>query len=109
MNFRRCLVAVCLVLSSLIVLADDDHHHDASEGLGAVSFPTSCAPTVQKSFDRGVALLHSFEYEQAEKQFREVSAGPPQRSLALCGEAMRPYHQPAPRPPHDDEVHRPAP
>src|SRR5229473_2452109 len=107
MNFRRCLVTACLVLSSLIVLADDDdhHHHDASEGLGAVSFPTSCAPAVQKSFERGVALLHSFEYEQAEKQFREVSAGDPQCAMAYWGEAMSLYHQLWQRPAKDVVKH----
>jgi len=107
MNFRRCLVAACLVLSSLIVLADDDdhHHHDASEGLGAVSFPTSFAPAVQKSFERGVALLHSFEYEQAEKQFREVSAGDPQCAMAYWGEAMSLYHQLWQRPAKDVVKH----
>ena len=45
------------------------HHHDAGEQLGKVSFPISCAPASQKAFDRGVALMHSFEYEEAEAQF----------------------------------------
>ena len=30
------------------------------EQLGKVSFPTSCQPAVQATFERGVALLHSF-------------------------------------------------
>ncbi len=49
------------------------HHHDAGEQLGTVSFPISCAPASQKSFERGVALMHSFEYEQAEAQFTEIA------------------------------------
>lgn len=83
-------------------MADDGHHHDAGEKLGAVSFPTSCAPAVQKSFERGVALLHSFEYEQAEHQFKEVSAQEPKCAMAYWGEAMSLYHQLWQRPGKED-------
>jgi hypothetical protein len=52
-------------------LADDDqgHHHEdlTTAQLGTVTFPVSCDPAVLKPFERGVALLHSFWYEEAEK------------------------------------------
>lgn len=53
-------------------LADDSHHHDepSEQQLGTVHFPISCTPNVQKSFERGVALLHSFAFETAERIFR---------------------------------------
>jgi tetratricopeptide (TPR) repeat protein len=88
------LLIVCL-LGSVAVLAEDEahHHHDADEQLGTVSFPTSCAPAVQKSFERGVALLHSFWYEEAEKQFAEVAQKDPKCAMAHWGEAMTFYHQ----------------
>ena len=35
-----------------------------NEKLGTVNFPTSCAASQQKAFERGVALLHSFWYDQ---------------------------------------------
>ena len=35
---------------------EPQHHHDATEQVGAVSFPTSCAAAVQSQFERGVAL-----------------------------------------------------
>ena len=37
--------------------------------IGAVRFPVSCRPAAQKTFERGVALLHSFWYDEAEKAF----------------------------------------
>ncbi len=90
----RLLIA-CL-LGSVVVLADDEaghRHHDADEQLGTVSFPTSCAPAVQKSFERGVALLHSFWYDEAEKQFAEVAQKDPKCAMAHWGVAMTFYHQ----------------
>jgi tetratricopeptide (TPR) repeat protein len=89
------LLIVC-VFCSLAVLADEEaghHHHDADEQLGTVSFPTSCASAVQKSFERGVALLHSFWYDEAEKQFAQVAAKDPKCAMAHWGEAMSFYHQ----------------
>jgi hypothetical protein len=46
---------------------DDGHHHEAltPQQLGTVHFPVSCAADVQEPFERGVALLHSFWYEEA--------------------------------------------
>jgi len=63
MKTRFIVFAVAVVCLSRPLLADEAHHHLGSdEKLGSVSFPTSCAAGVQKSFERGVALLHSFEY-----------------------------------------------
>ena len=89
------LLIVCL-LGSVAVLADEEaghHHHDADLQLGTVSFPTSCAPAVQKSFERGVALLHSFWYEEAEKQFAQVATKDPKCAMAHWGVAMSFWHQ----------------
>ena len=69
------------------------HHHDADEKLGTLSFPTSCAPAVQSQFERGVALLYSFEYEVAEAQFAEVDKKDPHCAMAYWGQAMTLYHQ----------------
>ena len=38
------------------------HHGDEVQKLGVVVFSTSCSPGIQKEFERGVALLHSFAY-----------------------------------------------
>ena len=59
-------------------IADDekDHHHheDLTETqLGTVHFPISCSASVEKPFARGVALLHSFWYVEAEKEFIDIA------------------------------------
>ena len=89
-----CLLAVCLFCSvSLPADEEPGHHRDAGEKLGTVSFPTSCAPAVQKSFERGVALLHSFWYEEAQKQFEQVAQQDPKCAMAHWGVAMTLWHQ----------------
>ncbi len=45
----------------------------APEQLGTVSFANSCRRAVQADFNRGVALLHSFWLDEAEKMFRKVA------------------------------------
>ena len=90
------LFCVCLVCAVPALAFDDDmhaHHHEAIEQLGKVSFPTSCEPTSQKAFERGVALLHSFGYEDAEAQFTEVAKQDPACAMAHWGVAMSLFHQ----------------
>jgi tetratricopeptide (TPR) repeat protein len=69
------------------------HHHDRSEQLGKVSFPVSCAPASQHPFERGIALLHSFGYEDAQAQFLEIAKSDPQCAMAHWGVAMSLFHQ----------------
>src|SRR5258706_54942 len=93
-------IAYLLFFSSLFTLtadADDDkeHHHEdlTAAQLGTVAFPVSCAPNVQKPFERGVALLHSFWYEEAEKEFQQISSENPNCAMAHWGIAMSLWHQ----------------
>ena len=72
--------------------AQETHPHEHSEKLGRVSFSVSCAPKARKQFNRAVAWLHSFEYEQAEKAFTEVAATDPRCGMAYWGIAMSNYH-----------------
>ncbi len=86
-----------LLLSCLLgapVVADEEHQHPAGdpEKLGTVSFSTSCAPAVQKQFLRGVAMLHSFWYEEAERTFNEVAKADPACAMAYWGIAMSDFH-----------------
>jgi len=86
-------------LCPLTALADDEdknhhHHEDLTETqLGTVQFPISCAASVQKPFARGVALLHSFWYEEAEKEFLKIAKDDPQCAMAHWGIAMSIWHQ----------------
>jgi tetratricopeptide (TPR) repeat protein len=71
--------------------AAHDHQHQL-EKLGNVNFPTSCSPQAQVPFRRGMTLLHSFEYPQAEAAFNEAAAADPTCSIAHWGVAMSLYH-----------------
>jgi tetratricopeptide (TPR) repeat protein len=89
-------VCACVLISSPGWTLDDEkqaHHHDASEKLGNVSFPISCAPDSQKPFERGVALMHSFGYEDAEAQFVEITQKDPVCAMAHWGVALSLFHQ----------------
>src|SRR5438876_8200491 len=70
-----------------------EHEHPVPEKLGSVQFPTSCLSKVQKSFERAVALLHSFAYSAAEKAFRDVAAKDPNCAAPHWGVAMTYFHQ----------------
>src|SRR3954452_22706777 len=92
------LLAVTLLSSA--ALADDsqdkDHHpHEdlTKTQLGTVHFPVSCAESVQEPFQRGVALLHSFWYEEAEKEFMDIAKNDPACAMAHWGVAMSLWHQ----------------
>ncbi|MBV8199814.1 MAG: hypothetical protein JOZ15_04235 [Acidobacteria bacterium] len=60
--------------------------------LGEIRFPTSGAPAAQGDFERGVLLLHSFEYEDAAAAFREAQRRDPGFAMAYWGEAMTCNH-----------------
>jgi tetratricopeptide (TPR) repeat protein len=77
-------LAIATVLASPIPgLA---HETDAqSAPLGKVAFPISCDPKVQASFERAVAMLHSFWYSAGEQAFREVLKADPQCAIATWG------------------------
>ena len=49
---------------------DHDHGASTTEQLGTVTFATSCSTAAQPQFNRGVALLHSFEFSRAIDAFR---------------------------------------
>jgi len=89
------VLAVCLACSGQAVPDDQAHHHEdlTAEQLGTVHFPTSCTESVQKGFERGVALLHSFWYDQALKQFQQIATEDPHCAMAHWGIAMSYWHQ----------------
>jgi predicted Zn-dependent protease len=90
---RILLLALSLSVFGITARAQHEgHRHEPSEKLGTVDFKISCTPQAQKQFNRAVAWLHSFEYEEAEKAFREVARTDPQCGMAYWGVAMSNYH-----------------
>jgi len=94
MRIRIFLLAAACLLASQLAMADEHHPYDPHAKLGKVSFPIpSCAANQQANFERGVALLHSFWYEVAEDQFKQIAAADPHCAMAYWGQAMSLYHQ----------------
>ncbi len=95
MRICALLLASCL-FSPLFAAADDEphHHEELTEAqLGTVHFPSSCLASEQKPIERGVAMLHSFWYEEAEKEFQQIAKDDPKCAIAHWGVAMSIWHQ----------------
>jgi tetratricopeptide (TPR) repeat protein len=91
---------LCALLSSLLLalpaLAQNEHAHPQSDGapsaIDRVAFATSCSPAAQIDFEKGIALLHSFWYEEATKKFDAAAATDPACAMAHWGHAMSLFH-----------------
>ncbi len=59
---------------------------------GEVSFALSCNAATRQTFDLAISLLHSFEYEEAEKAFVKVIDAHPECAMAYWGVAMSNFH-----------------
>ena len=94
---RNCfsLLLVILFCTPSFLAADEGHaQQEMTEAqLGTVHFPSSCSAAVQKKVERGVAMLHSFWYEEAEKQFQQIERDDRQCAIARWGVAMSLWHQ----------------
>jgi hypothetical protein len=84
--------SLAIALSALLLVAGagSASAHDG-EKLGTVHFPTSCT-SAQADFERAVALLHSFWYEEALKAFTEVTTKDPSCAIGYWGMAMSVYY-----------------
>jgi tetratricopeptide (TPR) repeat protein len=91
---RKLLCCSSLLLIAFsAAFADQGHHASAQQVVGKVSFPVSCAPAVQERFNRAVAILHSFWYDEAGQAFSEIAAADPTCAMAHWGIAMSLYQQ----------------
>lgn len=93
-----------LLVSSLMVFsphnqaqqADHDHGTPSAAAIGStdVHFSTSCAAGTAENFNRGVALLHSFWFDEAIRTFESVLAVDPDCAMAHWGIAMAHWGNP---------------
>ncbi len=58
-----------------------------------MSFPVSCSASVQPQFNRGIALLHDFWYEEARPQFQRIAEADPSCAMAHWGLALSIFRQ----------------
>ena len=57
-----------------------------------VQFSNSCSTDVQVKFDQAITLLHSFEYPETTRLFREITDEDPDCAIAYWGAAMSIWH-----------------
>jgi tetratricopeptide (TPR) repeat protein len=99
---RRGIAALgVMVTCAWTAEAQEGHHHELTEQeVGSVHFATTCSegmgePTraeFDASFNKAVALLHSFQYEDTRKAFEAIAKKNPQCAMAKWGIAMSHYH-----------------
>ena len=70
MRSWKCLSLVLVAIGVSLALSawsqEEQHKHDVGTGekLGRANFRVSCNAAAQKEFERAVAMLHSFWYEE---------------------------------------------
>src|SRR5438552_4194654 len=105
--WRRIFLLIGLASTNLLAISDVGWATVPEPGdlraAGKVDFPISCTPAVQSEFARGVALLHSFFYEEARRIFTSVAEQDPKCAMAQWGIAMTWWH-PIWTPPTPDEM-----
>src|SRR6185436_2845358 len=90
------ILALSLALGVGTAATAQQHEHGASTGdkLGTVAFATSCNAASQPQFNRGVALLHSFEFGRAIEAFTTTLASDPSCAMAAWGIALSRWSNP---------------
>ncbi len=86
------LLFIFLALQATVLQADTLSAAPPDQ-LGKVNFPTSCTAEVQPTIEKGVALLHSFQYKESEQTFADAASREPKCAMAHWGKAMARFHQ----------------
>ena len=84
---------VLLSLAALSIVCVPRVSAAPADQLGKVNFPTTCSSDVQPALEKGLALLHSFQYKESEQTFTDVATREPQCAMAHWGKAMGLYYQ----------------
>lgn len=87
------VMTIALVAPSL-GLGQADHRHSSAETLGTVNFTTSCRSTTQPQFNRAVALMHSFQFQNAIEAFDTILVADAACSIANWGIALSHWGNP---------------
>jgi len=91
---HRVAIVGLLTVSFFAPLAAQEHLHDGTERLGRVVFPVTCNAEAQRRFERAMALLHSFWWEEGERAFRGVAEADSTCAMAYWGLALVRWRNP---------------
>ena len=92
---KQVLALAVLVGMVGAAAAAQEHQHGSggtASGLGTVDFANSCASAERSEFNHAVALLHSFEYDEARAGFAALAKKDPDCPMAQWGVAMTYVH-----------------
>lgn len=95
MTTRAPLLVAALLFAAHPAAAQMDmaeHGGKPPAHLGHVHFPSSCNAAAAGRVERGVALLHSFWYEEAGQAFRDAAAADSTCAMAYWGQATSILH-----------------
>ena len=82
-----------LVLLGSVAVARAQAPTGTTPHLGKVYFQTSCSAESQPLLDKGLALLHSFQYMEAHQTFEQAQAADAKCAMAHWGNAMSLWEQ----------------
>src|SRR3954462_12177884 len=91
---RSSATLLCLLFLPLALAAQEHVHVVGIEQLGTVHFPTSCRAKSAPTFDRGIALLHSFEFGASIRAFDEGLPSDSACAMAQGGMALSRWSNP---------------
>src|SRR5215204_760591 len=100
MNFDSAASSMNLKRGEIVSCGPQD-----GEMFGSVSFSASIPQKLRTDFNIGIALLHSFEYDEAEKMFAKIIDQSPDCAMAYWGVAMSNFH-PLWAPPSPEELEK---
>src|SRR5260221_6698527 len=90
-----------MLLCGWAARGQEGHHHELSEEeVGSVHFATTCGVGMSEAakaqfdakFNKAVALLHSFQYEDTRAAFEKITGENPACAMAEWGGAMSQFH-----------------
>ena len=82
------VVALGLAATGVVSAQDHSGHGAPADRLGTVTFQNSCTDAVKPVVNRGVALLHSFWFDEAIRTFNDVAAKDPTCGISQWGVAL---------------------
>ena len=86
-------LAIIIAVPSMAA-AQHEQHAATGDKLGTVNFETSCLPATRGDFNRGMALMHSFEFGPAIEMFNKVLGSDPNCAIAYWGIALSQWSNP---------------
>ncbi len=93
----RCIALSLAALSAGLLLRAESNNKIPAPAptvqVGQVNFSTSCSAEARPAMETGVALLHSFQYQQADQSFSDAAKRDSKCAMAYWGKAMSHYEQ----------------